>query len=183
MRGAAVRYAVGVGEHLEGVVAGDSDERDAGSVRGAHCERGRRGDGGHCGRADGGSLLDHLDGDAAGQHDDAGGRINLISTQCSGKFVESVVAADVFANPSALGAFPAAWELAALFNGLVESGQEARVSEYVQWIEQLAWKCSGKAREALVLGALEHIFSSKKARKNSRAGDKTRTSPHSIEMH
>ena len=65
----------------------------------------------------------------------------------------------------ALGAFPAAWELAALFNGMVESGQEARVSEHVQWIEQLAWKCSGKAREALVLGALEHIVSSKKARK------------------
>jgi hypothetical protein len=61
--------ATGVSEHLETIIAGDGDDRDAGVLGGAQGECGRHQDCDDDRRTENSSLLDHLDRDPTGQQD------------------------------------------------------------------------------------------------------------------
>ena len=89
---------LGMGEHLEAVVARDGDQRDAGVLGGAQRERGRRRDRDDDRRAADRGLLDHLDRDAAGQQDDAGIAGDVAASEGAGQLVERVVPADILAQ-------------------------------------------------------------------------------------
>src|SRR5215468_7555953 len=90
--------ALRMGEHLEAVLACNGNERDAGSLRGAHRQRSRGRDGDNDWRADCGGLLHHLDRDAAGEQDEAGTRRNTVARERAGELVERIVTADVLTH-------------------------------------------------------------------------------------
>ena len=90
--------ARGVGENFERVAAGDADQGDAGGLRQAHRQRGRRRHRDHHRRADHRRLLHQLDGDAARQQQQPIAGADPRARQRTGELVERVVPADILAQ-------------------------------------------------------------------------------------
>ena len=76
----------------------DADQRYSASLRRSHGERGRRGNGDHDAGTDGGRLLNHLDGNPAGENDGARAARNILEGKGASQFVERVVPPNVLAG-------------------------------------------------------------------------------------
>src|SRR6516165_11998697 len=94
-------YPLGMGEHLEPVVARDADEGEAYRLCSANRQRRRRRYPNYDGRPYHSGFLHKLDGNSARQHNDALSSRLASAQQCARQFVERVVASDVFAENEA----------------------------------------------------------------------------------
>ena len=95
-------YPLGMGEHLEPIVARDADEGEAYRLRSADRQSCRRRHPDYDGRSHHAGFLHKLDGNAARQHNDALGSRAIGTQQCPRQFVERVVPPDIFAEKQAL---------------------------------------------------------------------------------
>src|ERR1051325_1834463 len=87
-----------MGEDLEPVVSRDSGGRDAGGLGEANRKRSRCRYRNDHRRTDHSGLLNHLDGNTAGEQDRAAAGIEPGPSQRPGELVERVVSADILAN-------------------------------------------------------------------------------------
>src|SRR6266851_749698 len=97
---------LGMGEHLEPVVACDPHESEARHLCSANGQSGRRRHPHYDGRPHHSGLLHQFNGDTARHYNDARGSRPACAQQCARQFVERIVPSHVFAENQALIRLP-----------------------------------------------------------------------------